>query len=987
MTSNIVNVLKSGSEAAGVMNEIQKFKFNPSAIQRVMIGHLRNYFDGEYEIVDPTSPFSMLSDSISVGVAAFMAENYTNNRKQYAVAAQDIEDLYLHMSDKDYIDRFASPARTRFSILIDKEELLSRMVLDPATGIKKVTIPRHTEFYISDTVFSLQYPIDIKQLSHGGLQVVYDTSELSPLQTLETNAVDMEERTLSANQQVMLYLEFDVFQFNINTYRGDLNNATGYNKKLPFVDEFYYARVWFKSNLTNNVWKEMYTTHTDQVYDATKPTAILKVLNNELQVTVPLVYFTSGLVSGSIRVDIYQTKGDVNMVLENYKPSSFEATWKTIEASEETPYVAAMRNVQSVFVYSKNNVYGGKKALSFEQLRDRVIRNSVGDFNLPVTNVQIAASLENKGYEVVKNIDTVTNRAFLATRALPRPADRKLITAGATSIETIVISMAEAIAHPGTRNNNRRITLTPDILYSNENGIVRMVDAAFVQSLRGQQPEVIAKQVSDSKYLYTPFHYVLDATQDSFDVRPYYMDHPVAQTSIFVAQNDTTGLQVNTYRYSLSKLTTGYRLLVETKSNDAYKDIDDSFAHAQLSFVGVNEENRCHLSGTLIGKTAKGERVFEFLIATKFDIDNNDNLWLSNFSMFSAGLRDFAVPLTKDFDIVYSSSSTMSPNWIPHAIDGLLGTFALPNRIAAITQEKLRLKFGVPLKNLWASNRSLPASAPYQVYEQDVYLTYQKDVYEKDPVTGSIFTFDARGDIQYNLVHRVGDVVINQATFTAVLKHRKGDVKLGFDGQPIPSGPNLVTRQIDMMFIEGAYFFATDIASSNYRETVVATVVDWITNDLNAMSANLLEQTKLFFYPKTTMGSVRVMIENGVQTVVEAGQYFGIKLYVNDTVFENNELREAITVKTVEMIDAQLKSSTVSISTMTSALRDVYKDDVIAFTISGLGGARNLQMFTILDESERCSIRKRLTALPDGKLIVQEDVMVDFIRHSQTQTQ
>jgi hypothetical protein len=72
-----------------------------------------------------------------------------------------------------------------------------------------------------------------------------------------------------------------------------------------------------------------------------------------------------------------------------------------------------MRNVQSVFVYSKNNVYGGKKALSFEQLRDRVIRNSVGDFNLPVTNVQIAASLENKGYEVVKNIDTVTNRAFL----------------------------------------------------------------------------------------------------------------------------------------------------------------------------------------------------------------------------------------------------------------------------------------------------------------------------------------------------------------------------------------------------------------------------------------------------------------------------------------------------------------------------------------------------------------------------------------------
>lgn len=985
MTSNIVNIQASGSQAAGVMAEIEKFKFNPSGIQRVMINHLRNYFEGEYELVDPTSPFSMLTDSVCVGVAAFMAENYTNNRKQYAASAQNVEDIYLHMSDKDYIDRFASPARTRFSVLIDKDELLSRMVLDPVTGIKKVTIPRHTEFHISDTVFSLQYPIDIKQLSHGGLQVVYDTSELSPLQTLETNAVDMEERTLSSNQQVMLYLEFDVFQFSINTFRGDLNNATGYNKKLPFADEFYYARVYFKSNITNNVWKEIYTTHTDQVYDHTKPTAILKVLNGELQVTIPLVYFTTGLVSGSIRVDIYQTKGDVNMVLENYKPSSFEAVWKTIESSEETSYVAAMRNIQSVFVYSTNNVYGGKKALTFEQLRERVIRNSVGDFNLPVTNVQIAASLENKGYEVVKNIDTVTNRAFLATRTLPRPVDRKLITAGATSIETIVISMAEAVAHPGTRNNGRRITLTPDILYSNENGIIRMVPAAFVQNLRGQQGEVIAKQVSDSKYLYTPFHYVLDATQDSFDVRPYYMDHPVAQTCIFVAQNDTTGLQVNTYRYTLSKLTTGYRLLVETKSNDAYKEIDDSFAHAQLSFIGTNEENRCHLNGTMIGKTSKGERVFEFIIATRFDIDSNDNLSLNNFAMFTAGNRNFSVSLTKDFDITYSSSSSMGQNWVPHSIDSLLGSFALPNRIAAITQEKLRLKFGVPLKNLWASNRSLPASAPYQVFEQDVYLTYNEDVYEKDPVTGSIFSFDASGAIKYNLIHRKGDVVINEATSTPVLKHRRGDVKLGLDNQPLPTGPNLVTRQIDVMFIEGAYFFATDIASSNYRESIVATVVDWITNDLSSMSSNLLEQTRLFFYPKTTMGSVRVMIENGVQTVVEAGQYFGIKLYVNDSVFENNELREALTVKTVEMLDVELKSSTVSISTMTSALRTVYNDDVIAFSITGLGGARNLQMFTILDESERCSIRKRLTALPDGKLIVQEDVVVDFIRHSQTQ--
>lgn len=149
--------------------------------------------------------------------------------------------------------------------------------------------------------------------------------------------------------------------------------------------------------------------------------------------SVPVVYFTTGLVSGSIRVDIYQTKGDVNMVLENYKPSSFEA-WKN---HGRNPYVAAMRNIQSVFVYSTNNVYGGKKALSFEQLRERVIRNL--DWWIQFASDKRPRLQLLLGTRVMKSsriIDTVTNRAFLATRALPRPVDRKLITAGATSIET-----------------------------------------------------------------------------------------------------------------------------------------------------------------------------------------------------------------------------------------------------------------------------------------------------------------------------------------------------------------------------------------------------------------------------------------------------------------------------------------------------------------------------------------------------------------------
>ena len=129
------------------------------------------------------------------------------------------------------------------------------------------------------------------------------------------------------------------------------------------------------------------------------------------------------------------------------------------------------------------------------------------------------------------------------------------------------------------------------------------------------------------------------------------------------------------------------------------------------------------------------------------------------------------------------------------------------------------------------------------------------------------------------------------------------------------------------------------------------------------------------------MCNIRVIIENGTQAVIEAGQSLSVKLFVSEQVFENAVLRTALTDSTIRTLDTELKKNTVSISTMTSSLRTVYGDDVIGFQVSGLGGIRNIQMFTVLEGSDRCSIRKRLTALPDGKLIVQESIDVEFVVH------
>ena len=989
MPSTIETLLSSDTQVGALTREISKYRYNAAGIQRVVLTNLREILNNEYDIVDATSPFVMLMESSCVNTAAFMVENFANNRKQYPAVAQTVDDLYLHMSDKDYIDRFATPATTRFSLLINKAELLAKMVLDPSTGIRKVTIPRHSEFIVAGVIFSLQYPIDIKQLSHGGLEVVYDVTVTSPLQTLTTNTVDKEERTLSSNNEEVLYLEFDVSQFFITSVKGDLNSATGYNKSIAFRDDFYYARVFFKTGTTGSVWKEMYTTHSDQVYDPKTPTALLKVGTGELQVTVPQIYFTSGLVGGSIRVDIYQTKGALNMTLDNYKPSSFEANWKTIDDAEANVYVSALRNINSIFAYSTQPIASGKAALTFEQLRQRVIQNTIGALDQPITGVQITTALQNKGYEIVRNVDTATKRVFFATKPLPKPLDTKLITEAAASIETLIVTMQQASAHALAKRSSfaNRVILTPDIVYRNENGVISMVEAATIDSLKAGPVDELTKSVNANNYLYSPFHYVLDATDTVFDVRAYYLSLPQALSSTFVNQNDTTQLQVNTYRYNFIKVNDGYRLLVETKSNEAYRNLDDSMVHVQLAFKPANEELMCYLSGTLAGKTNAGERVFEFALRTNFDVDSSDNIWIDSFSMLVQNPRAFASALKNDFTIHYSTSALMGSTWQAHAIDSDLGKFQLPNRIAAITQEKIRLLFGSRLQNLWTSNRSIPSTSPLKTYDADVYQIYNEDVYEADPVTGSIFHFDINGEIAYNtLIAKKGDQVINPATGLPVIKHRKGDVILDLNGLPIATGENMVGRQIDMFFVEGSYYFATDVASSNYREYIVSTVVDWVTNDLVKIDKVLLEQTDIYFYPKTSMGNIRVVIENGTQAVIEAGQSLSVKLYVSEEVFKNAALRTALTENTIRILDTELKKTTVAVSTMTASLRSAYGDDVVGFQVTGLGGIRNIQMFTILEGSDRCSIRKRLTALPDGKLIVQEAIDVEFVSHQDSTT-
>jgi hypothetical protein len=204
------------------------------------------------------------------------------------------------------------------------------------------------------------------------------------------------------------------------------------------------------------------------------------------------------------------------------------------------------------------------------------------------------------------------------------------------------------------------------------------------------------------------------------------------------------------------------------------------------------------------------------------------------------------------------------------------------------------------------------------------------------------------------------------------------------NGQPKALNQIEVARQVDLMVVEGSYYFSTDISSSIYKSNFVSAIVDWITDDLERLKSQTLEETFIYFYPVTSMGNLKVIGENGISTYVKAGQSFKVRLFVKEQVMKNGDLRNNLTNSTVRIIDEELKSNLVSISNIETKLSRAYGGDVISVELSGLGYPANHQVVTLIGGGDRLSIKKKITAQTDGKLIVEEDVTVEFISHTKS---
>lgn len=964
------------SDLNNLITNLDRYRYNPTAIIRSALNHAEAITFGEKPIIDPTQPFIQL-----LGMAAYMTatanhESISHLRKMYQSLAVNAEDIYMHLSDKDVVGVWSMPATGVFIMAFDYEEIKKRAIKEDTTHIRKLVIPRNTLIQVDGTPFTLQYPIEIRLLPHGGLQVVYLTDILSPLQTLATNQVNYVIQNYPGHDNSFLFIEVPIQQIHISPMVLTISASTGLSTRVRYTDKYCYARVWLSTGPTT--WRELPVVYQDIVHDVNNMTAVIKVYEDTLLVEIPSLYIQNSLSGKTVRVDVYTTRGQLVMDMKQYTSGQYTLRWNDIQSDAHARYSAPLNVFSNYLVTSTHVVNGGHDGIDFETLRARIINNAHGLPELPITEHQLNTLVEQKGYRLTRYIDNITDRVYQVSKQLPVDTTTSLSTGANTTMRHVEYALEVIRAHPHVFANPHTTTLTPKLLYKDDGVDVRIVDQAEILYLQGLSPEALANRVNTHRYLHTPFYYVIDNGQSRYHTRCYHLDNPQITRKQFVAENDTTQLQTTLRDYFITKTDTGYVFTVRTSSSKEFLAIDPSRIAMQLSFIPENERYHAYLNGTFRNRV-EDELVFDFIIDSPLDINDKHHLILTNFQMFDNALRQLPTTLDKTFDLI-----VYVKDWAPEGqevteLDTQRATWLLPGQWVGVVKERFDLQFGVALDRLWSSSRAIPGLLQYVTYDTDMPLLWDKDQYALDE-DGLIIMDDVDGSLVPRLLHAQGTPVLD-GEGQPLYRWRAGDLKL-VNGEPIVAKDRDLRYFVDTYFVEGGFRFVTEPKVAQYFKNIPTLVTQWLTDDVETFNQQLLERTQLYLYPRNNLGMIPVVINDNRRVYMEAEQTFRVTYYMTASQYENYDLRQQLNDIAWSVINNHLDKMHISISAIINEIHQLARDAMINVTVTGLGGDENYSAITLINSADKCVIRKRLTPLANGQISMTDDILVFFIRHT-----
>ena len=965
-----------------ILAELNSWGFEPTRSMAYSIGLQERLFDGEVIFVDPSVPAVQLTEMNVILSHGMIQRNEILDYRSYPNMANTEQDLKYHKSDRDYVGDFATPGGAWFDIYIAESEILAKAVKVGNTKTRKLTIPKHSKIVFGNTTFTFQYPINFIVKSHGSIDVVYDLSRESPLQTLRGNVVDWDvvKTPLATSTEGMIrQVRLSVYlkQMSLSSTTHSVMDAKVLKKTLTLNDQFYYVRAF---NRVNGQWVEMKTTNSQQTFDVNDPTLLYELGDGEITIELPYVYTKSNLITDSIRVDVYTTKGPLNMSFEGSTPSQFVLTWNDLDKDDAGIYYAPLQTMSTISAFSTDLASGGTNQPTFEVKRQRVKENAVGDPVIPISNAQMGTELELLGFDATLVEDDLGALSYLASRPMPAHTDGRASTGIDSSIITLKSTMTDLVTYETVVDNGKHITITPKSLYQYVDGVLNIVSDSVRKAIDATVGDAKVNRINGQHYLWSPLHYVLDIDDEKLDARPYYLSSPKFDITQYEASNDTLGLTISASKTKSIKMDeNGYVIEILAQSNDAWKALKDEQVHVQLGFIPEGESTYAYINGTLLATDeATKERLYRFRINTNWDISQNHTLTTTNYTMFEDLPRQYATALKANFTLVWAVSDYTVDGAETTTIDQVMGTWLLPDNAVGVYQEMLAVEIGDELSGLWTRCRGMIGNRKYETYATDVYDIWEKNDYELDANNRPVVVTGADGKPTLKILHAKGEVKLG-ADGEPIVKHAAGTAVMDENGNPVMESERNIMRWVDLTLFDASYRYATDDDDVEYTLTVPDILVEWINDTLGGIKGELLTNAQILFQPRTTLKYVETRVEDSELETLHTAQSLVIDLYVTNDVYTDSELRASLKSSAIAQVVAGLNATTVARNVLEKAIGDNLGTDVIGVHLSGLGGLENdYNVIVLLDDTTRLCVAKSLEVLPSGKYAVVDAIEVNF---------
>lgn len=929
---------------------------SPASVFELSLELLEEAYGGQIDIVDATQPAVAILASTAIINAGSIMRAESLSRREFAVLAQTWEDLFPHMSSEDHLDRFGRPCEdTRLFLAFAAEEVRTAAVTDTASGMRRITIPRDTNFSVSDVGFYLGYPIDIYIMDDGQFVARWDDSIPNPLRELATNHV--RTRTIFTPDGEVLVLEVPTIQLKSFTSTQAVSSATRYSVDIGFEDQFYAARVY--TRVVDN-WVELNTTFDEQSYDPSTATVVLKVQGNKLTLKLPEIYLNMNNIGSSIRVDMFTTKGKLTLDLSEFDPSVWRGEF--IDYGQPSGlFIDPILDLNTRSISSLDTTFGGADGLTFEEMKQRVVYGRT-DKDKPMSFDELKVKLAEEGLGVERQKDTLGNRTFVATRKLEIPSKEGLSTGTGTASVNVEINLSRDDVNNHIVKSGQISTLKSNAMFIKYMNTIRLMSDQETISFDMLNVYDKADFLNSENYFYTPFHYVIDETGAKNDLRAYYLAVPEIRTVNTMNQNTSSGFTVSTSEHYLTydEETQEYVISVIAET--------PNFGERTIAVLNYTDPTTGQQWDLLSERTIldSSRSQFDFRFKNNIDINSNHTFGVSGWT--GADVPRFNVH-EQHLDLVYLNTSGSSAT----SFDSVLAKKALTGVFTAITHERLDIIFGQYLEALYTPMRKVLTAPTYKKWGYDVPDIWDFTKYEEG-IEGKVIVERPEGGFDFKTEHKQGDPVIIDGE--AVMLHNKGDFILDSNDKAIEETPTGTAFECRLSLIDAVYRYGDTREVTEFAKDIPLSIGRVLHGTIARSRKALIDQTELYFEPVSDKVDALATLEAGRVASINTALAFKVRIRLTKSAYETPAIRERIRKSLISILLVELKNRDFSMSRLYGRLVNLSPENIRDIEIDS--PIPNAKMAILNEENASFTLATKALVLANGQLDVVDNVDIEW---------